>query len=138
MSSLVADPLDWLPHRPPFRFVSRLDSLEQGVRGTGAWVVRGDEEFFIGHFPGEPVVPGVLIGEALAQLSGIVGMKDGGGRLAQMDVRFRRAVSPPAEIALRSTLMRTLGAVTMYDVEASVGKDIIAQGTIVLGELRRT
>jgi 3-hydroxyacyl-[acyl-carrier-protein] dehydratase len=134
VSSSTSNPLDLLPHRFPFRFLTRIDVLERGVHATGVWKVSGSEDFLAGHFPGEPLVPGVLIGEALAQLSGLVGVTPGApGRLAQIDIRFRLAVSPPAEVALSSRLRRSLGHVSMYDVVASVGGQAVADGTIVLG-----
>ena len=97
-----------------------------GERATGAWRARGDEWFFRGHFPGEPIVPGVLIGEALAQMSGLVagdifGLR--GARLAQIDVKVLAAVKPPATIELRSTLTKrleglVLGHVHEFDLAA--------------------
>src|SRR5436190_14580111 len=68
--------LDRLPHKPPFRFVTALTMLEPGVTGMGDWSIRGDEEFFRGHFPGEPIVPGVLLAESLAQLAGLTQFAD--------------------------------------------------------------
>lgn len=134
MSAAAGDPLAWLPHRPPFRFVTRIDSLARGVRAAGAWVVTGREDFLAGHFPGEPLVPGVLITEALAQLAGVIAMDPGApARLAHVDVRFRAPVAPPAEIELSASLSRTLGALTMYDVSARVTGLVVADGTIVLG-----
>ena len=67
-----------LPHGPEFRFVDRLTSLEPGVRGEGEYAVRGDEPFLRGHFPGEPLMPGVLLLEAAAQLAGVVAQSDPG------------------------------------------------------------
>lgn len=134
MSGEGSNPIERLPHRPPFRFVSHVDLLEIGVRGAGRWRVRGDEDFFTGHFPGDPVVPGVLLGEALAQLSGLLSGREGAtGRLAQIDVRFRAAVRPPAEIVLESRLVRELGEVVMFEVAARVGPDAVADGRLVLG-----
>jgi len=68
----LAKALAFLPHGPEFRFVDRLTALEPGVHGAGEYTVRGDEPFLRGHFPGDPMMPGVLLVEAAAQLAGIV------------------------------------------------------------------
>lgn len=65
-----------LPHGPEFRFLDRLLELEPGKRGLGEYRVRGDEPFLRGHFPGEPLLPGVLLIEAAAQLAGVVAQSD--------------------------------------------------------------
>jgi len=65
-----------LPHGPEFRFVDRLLTLEPGQRGTGEYLVRGDEPFLKGHFPGNPLLPGVLLVEAIAQMAGVVAQCD--------------------------------------------------------------
>lgn len=138
MTAAGAGPLDALPHRDPFRFITSIDVLEPGEFASGLWVVRGDEGFFAGHFPGRPIVPGVLIGEALAQLSGIAGHKDGltqgpESLLSHVNLRFRVPVTPPAQISLSSRRVRSMGPLSMYDVRASVGHSVVAEGTIVLG-----
>lgn len=69
-------PLAALPHGPEFRFVDRLLAFEPGVSGTAEFTLRGDEPFLRGHFPGEPLLPGVLLVEAAAQLAGIVAQCD--------------------------------------------------------------
>src|SRR3984885_9798439 len=89
-----------LPHRPPFRFVDAVDACVAGVSVTGRYHVRGDEDFLAGHFPGNPVFPGVLQLEALAQAGAIAVLAD--TRYAEKlplfggveDVRFRRLVTP--------------------------------------------
>jgi 3-hydroxyacyl-[acyl-carrier-protein] dehydratase len=136
---MTPEPLiDLLPHRPPFRFVSSVDELSAGVSGSGVWNIRGDESFFQGHFPGEPVVPGVLITEALAQLSGLVGLHRGTsgeprrGRLAHTDIRFDSAVVPPAAVRLRTSVTRSLGSLVQFDVSASVGERVVARGSLAL------
>ncbi len=65
-----------LPHGPEFRFLDRLLELEPGKRGVGEYRVRGDEPFLRGHFPGQPLLPGVLLIEAAAQLAGVVAQSD--------------------------------------------------------------
>ena len=68
--------LKLLPHGAEFRFIDRVTSLNPGENGAGEYTVRGDEAFLRGHFPGEPVFPGVLLAEAGAQLAGIVAQSD--------------------------------------------------------------
>lgn len=132
-----ADLLAQLPHRDPFRFITKLGKVQAGVSGEATWVLSGSEAFFAGHFPGNPLVPGVLIAEALAQLSGLVGAAGGGaamkqGKLAQVDVRFLQAVVPPAEIALQSRALGALGALRQFEVVALVKGAPVAQGTVTI------
>ena len=70
------DPLASLPHGPAFRFVDELVSLDPGRSGAGRYRVRGDETFLPGHFPGAPIMPGVILIEAVAQLAGVVAQCD--------------------------------------------------------------
>jgi 3-hydroxyacyl-[acyl-carrier-protein] dehydratase len=127
------DPVQRLPHQPPFRFVSRVTSLVPGQSAEGVWAISGSEDFFAGHFPGRPLVPGVLIAEALAQLSGLAAnIPDAAGRLAQVEVRFETALAPPAEIELRSRAVRHMGTLIQYEVEASCAGKKVAGGTVTL------
>jgi len=73
---LLETALRTLPHGPEFRFLDRLLSLTPGKEGVGEYRVRGDEPFLRGHFPGEPIFPGVLMVEAAAQLAGILAQTD--------------------------------------------------------------
>ena len=70
--------LSALPHGPSFRFVDEVVSLDPGVSATGRWTLKGDEAFLEGHFPGNPLLPGVIMIEALAQLGGILAQSDRG------------------------------------------------------------
>jgi 3-hydroxyacyl-[acyl-carrier-protein] dehydratase len=94
------DPVARLPHRPPFRFVDAVDELDAGVRIRARYCVTGDEAFLAGHFPGNPVFPGVLQLEALAQAGGIAVLSDAryAGKLPLFggveECRFRRIVRP--------------------------------------------
>ena len=72
----LLEALKSLPHGPEFRFVDRLLSLVPGQEGVGEYLVRGDEAFLRGHFPGDPLFPGVLLIEAAAQLAGVVAQND--------------------------------------------------------------
>jgi 3-hydroxyacyl-[acyl-carrier-protein] dehydratase len=72
----LREALKSLPHGPEFRFVDRLLSLVPGQEGVGEYLVRGDETFLHGHFPGDPLFPGVLLIEAAAQLAGVVAQND--------------------------------------------------------------
>jgi len=128
------DYLQRLPHQDPFRFVSGINAITIGQAGEGVWKISGSEAFFAGHFPGMPLVPGVLIAEALAQFSGLVGPDNGGksGKLAHVDIRFEQAVMPPTEITLKSKLVRTMGDLQLFEVSAEVGGVTVARGTLTL------
>lgn len=76
MADPLAEALKLLPHGPEFRFVDRLVSLVPGQSGVGEYLVRGDEPWLSGHFPGDPILPGVLLVEAAAQLAGVVAQND--------------------------------------------------------------
>ncbi|HXG47091.1 MAG TPA: 3-hydroxyacyl-ACP dehydratase FabZ family protein [Methylomirabilota bacterium] len=76
MSDPLQAALAALPHGPEFRFLDRLTMLDPGRSGAGAYTVRGDEPFLRGHFPGHPLMPGVLLLEAGAQLAGTVAQSD--------------------------------------------------------------
>jgi len=101
-----------LPHRPPFRFVDAVDAHEPGASVTARYRVTGDEAFLAGHFPGNPVFPGVLQLEALAQAGAIALLSDEryAGSLPLFggveDVRFRRMVKPGDEITLSVEIER--------------------------------
>jgi len=74
--ALFKEALARLPHGPEFRYVDRLTELEPGVSGLGEFTLRGDAAFLKGHFPGQPLMPGVLLIEAAAQVAGVVAQSD--------------------------------------------------------------
>jgi 3-hydroxyacyl-[acyl-carrier-protein] dehydratase len=106
------DPVDLLPHRPPFRFVDAVDELVPGQRVRARYRVTGDEAFLAGHFPGNPILPGVIQLEALAQAGAVALLSDEryAGSLPLFggveDVRWRRLVRPGDELQLEVVMDR--------------------------------
>lgn len=104
-----------IPHRTPFLMVDRILELQPGVRAVGVKNVSGNEPYFSGHFPGNPIMPGVLIVEALAQVGAVavLSMPEHQGKLALfagMDkVRFRRPVGPGDQLVLEVELVKLRG-----------------------------
>jgi len=127
---------DWLsklPHGPEFRFVSQVSSVVRGDHAVGDWKITGDEAFLAGHFPGNPLVPGVLLTEALAQLSGFTSQQTPrAALLVHTDMRFLKPVRPPVTIELRAKVMTQMGSLQTCEVSARVHQEVVARGTITL------
>jgi 3-hydroxyacyl-[acyl-carrier-protein] dehydratase len=108
----MPEPVDVLPHRPPFLFVTTVTAVEPGHSAEGRWDLTGAEAFFAGHFPGRPTLPGVLMVESLAQVGAIALLLDPRyrGKLPLFGgierARFRRQVVPGESLELRVTLDR--------------------------------
>lgn len=128
---------DYLPHRPPFLFVSELRSVDPGKSATGSWVLTGSEEFFAGHFPGRPTLPGVLMVEALAQLGGIAVLADDrfAGRLPLFGgierARFRRQVVPGEVLDLEVSLGRLSARAGKGTGRATVGGELACEAELL-------
>jgi 3-hydroxyacyl-[acyl-carrier-protein] dehydratase len=127
--------LDRLPHGPEFRFLSQVHAADPGKSAVGMWKVDGSEAFLKAHFPGRPIVPGVLVTEGLAQLAGIAASSASdkqGGMLAHVDVRFESPIVPPAAIEMSATVAREVGALRQCEVIASVAGRPVARGTVAI------
>jgi 3-hydroxyacyl-[acyl-carrier-protein] dehydratase len=128
---------DYLPHRPPFLFVSELRSVEPGQAASGSWQLTGDEPFFGGHFPGRPTLPGVLMVEALAQLGGVAVLADPrfAGKLPLFGgierARFRRQVVPGDRLDLEVNLGRMSARAGKGTGRATVGGDLACQAELL-------
>lgn len=130
------DPRDLIPHRDPFLFVDEVVELDPGTTARTRWTPPADMDVFRGHFPGRPILPGVLIVEAIAQAGAIAGMAlpVNAGGLALFagieKVRFRRPVLPGDTLDIRTTITRTRGRVGWADGTAHVGDALACQASI--------
>lgn len=124
-----------LPHREPFLLIDEILEVEIGKSATAVWHVREDYDVFRGHFPGNPVLPGVLMVEALAQTGAYAILKEERfrGKLAVFGgidgVKFRGMVRPGDDLILRAELTRLSSIGGKADVHATVdGKTVCAGG----------
>jgi 3-hydroxyacyl-[acyl-carrier-protein] dehydratase len=124
--------LNFLPHGAEFRFIDRLVNLNPGQIGEGEYKVRGDEPFLRGHFPGEPIFPGVLIVEAAAQLAGVIAQSDPKilplknlKLTALRNVKILGTAKPGETILLEAKIAGRLGNLIQAQATAQVGGEII-------------
>jgi 3-hydroxyacyl-[acyl-carrier-protein] dehydratase len=126
-----------IPHRYPFLLVDRIVEIEYGVSAVGIKNVTANEPFFQGHFPDYPVMPGVLIVEALAQVGAvaILGMDEFKGKMpffAGIDgVRFKRQVKPGDTLRLEVTLGKMRRGVGMGSATATVDGQLAVRGELM-------
>ncbi len=126
-----------IPHRYPFLLVDRIVELEEGVRAVGIKNVTVNEPFFQGHFPEYPVMPGVLILEALAQVGAVALLKlpANHGKIAFFagidGLRFRKQVFPGDTLRLEIELTKMRGPVGKGTARATVDGDLVAEGELM-------
>jgi 3-hydroxyacyl-[acyl-carrier-protein] dehydratase len=139
----INDILRHLPHRYPFLLIDRVIEFNKGESLTGIKNVTYNEPFFQGHFPQRPVMPGVLILEAMAQATGLLAFRtlentadrDTLYFLVGMDrVRFKRPVEPGDQLLLSARLLKTKRGIWMFDCDARVDGAIAASAEIMCTE----
>lgn len=135
-----ADLMRLLPHRPPFFFVKRLIEWSPGARAASEVEFEGSEEFFRGHFPGHPIVPGVILVEAAAQTAGFA-LADSldatpAGRMPALGkiraFRFRSPVRPREPLRIDARVVLRFGAGGVVEVEITRAGEAIAEGELAL------
>ncbi|MBS7806490.1 3-hydroxyacyl-ACP dehydratase FabZ [Variovorax sp. PCZ-1] len=132
--------IEKLPHRYPFLLVDRVLEIEKGVSITGLKNVSINEPFFPGHFPHRPVMPGVLMLEALAQVSALLAFETMGAEVDPDVVvyfvgidgaRFKRPVEPGDQLILRSKLERNKAGIYKFNCTAHVGQELAVQADLM-------
>lgn len=128
-----------LPHRTPFVFVRRLLHCEPGRRAECSTRFERDDRLFAGHFPGNPLVPGVILTEALAQTAGIAAASAFPENAPPVfllsgirGMKFLAAVRPEEEVQLEAEKLAEVGDLLQFKVEARVAGKLVAEGQLVL------
>ena len=128
--------MDILPHRHPFLLIDTIEELEPGVRALGKKCVSFNEPYFAGHFPGNPVMPGVLIIEARAQVGAValLGLPEWKGKTAYFagieKARFKKLVRPGDVLLLETKIIKVKGPIGFGEAVARVGETIVAKAEL--------
>lgn len=134
---------EYLPHRYPFLLVDRVESLVEGESIVAIKNVSVNEPFFTGHFPDSPIMPGVLIIEALAQAAGILGFKTVGKKPADGSIyylvgcdetRFKRMVVPGDRVQLEAKVVSSRRGIWKFDCRATVDGELAASALILCAD----
>ena len=132
----IKEIMEIIPHRQPFLLIDRIEELEPGKRAVGKKCVTYNEPFFNGHFPQEPVMPGVLMVEALAQVGAvaILSLEDMKGKTAYFGginkCKFRRKVAPGDKLRLETKIIRRKGPVGIGSAVASVDGEVAVEAEL--------
>lgn len=136
----VRQVMEFLPHRYPFLLVDKVIEIDEPQRLVGIKNVTINEHFFAGHFPVKPVMPGVLIVEALAQCTGLLAMKAQPEELRKSliyylvgidKVRFKRVVEPGDQLRLEVEFVKQKRSIWVFDARASVDGQLVASAQIM-------
>jgi 3-hydroxyacyl-[acyl-carrier-protein] dehydratase len=121
------------PHGPGFSFIDSFEIVEPGKTGRGHKRLDPQAPFFADHFPGNPLMPGVLLVECAAQAAGVLWQQPGAAYLAAVrDFRFRKPVLPDQTVDIEVTLEKEMGPFGQFDAVLRVGPDIVSQGKLTL------
>ena len=134
--------MEIIPHRQPFMLLDTIEELEPGVRALGKKCVSYNEPYFAGHFPNNPVMPGVLIIEALAQTGAValLGQPEWKGKTAYFvgidDAKFKQKVVPGDVLMLETKIVKVKGPIGVGEAIASVNGKMVAKAqlTFAIGE----
>jgi 3-hydroxyacyl-[acyl-carrier-protein] dehydratase len=128
-----------LPHRSPFLFVREIMARDPGIWAECATIFERDNPMFAGHFPGNPLVPGVILTEALAQAAGVAAAPANAKETKPCfllsglrAMKFFQAVRPDERIILRARKLAQVDDLLQFEVEALVGDTLVAAGQLVL------
>jgi 3-hydroxyacyl-[acyl-carrier-protein] dehydratase len=136
---LDSDPLTRLPHGPSFRFVDRILEITPGTRVVALKNVTCGDPYLQDHFPGNPIMPGVLLIEAMAQAAGLLLPEGSSALLAQIkEARFRRPVIPGDQVRIEAERLGGLGGLHRFTVRASVDGSPAAEAELVLAQAQAT
>ena len=128
--------MEILPHRHPFLLIDTIEELEPGKRAVGKKCVTFSEAYFAGHFPGNPVMPGVLIIEALAQTgaAAILSLPENRGKTAYFagidKAKFKQMVRPGDVLTLETQIIRTKGSIGVGEAVATVDGKLVAKAEL--------
>ena len=137
----IREIMEIIPHRQPFLLLDRVEELVPGVRAVAYKNVTYNEPFFAGHFPQEPVMPGVLMVEALAQAGAvaILSLEENKGKTAYFgginNARFRKKVGPGDVLKLECEIIKRKGPIGVGSAKASVNGEVVvnAELTFMIG-----
>ncbi len=139
----INDILNHLPHRYPFLLIDRVTEFRQGESLTGIKNVTYNEPFFQGHFPQRPVMPGVLILEAMAQATGLLAFRTQGNTadretlyflVGMNKVRFKKPVEPGDQLVITVNLIKEKRGIWVFDCSARVDEQLVSSAEIMCTE----
>jgi 3-hydroxyacyl-[acyl-carrier-protein] dehydratase len=139
----VPSPIDLLPHRPPMRLVDEVVELVPGESAHGRRIADPEDWYFQGHFPGDPVVPAIVLVELLAQTGGLAAgsARDADGlrmmRVAALGpFKFRTGARPRQTLDAFARVVGRMGGVVKVEGEVKADGEVVASGSVTLAEVR--